>query len=141
MTIISCSPELRGPRSRPPNDDTNEEETVARLCRIVREKAAAAFKSWWEKEAPARYKELGIRLASGCPPELELARATLHRLLAARSGHGDFADYHERFEHGTPCSSAPAARERPQSTSYCAIKCERETCLGWSVAAETRFVP
>ena len=93
-----CRYDLRS-RSRPSNDDANEGVTVARLCRIVREKAAAAFKSWWEKEAPARYKELGIRLASGCPPELELARATLHRLLAARFGHGDFADYHERFEH------------------------------------------
>jgi hypothetical protein len=70
-----------------------------RLRRIIREKAAAAFKSWWESAAPARYKELGIQLASGCPPELELTRATLHRLLAARSRHGDFAEYHERFEH------------------------------------------
>ena len=26
-------------------------------------------------------------------------RATLHRILAARSGHGDFAAYHERFGH------------------------------------------
>ena len=89
------------PRSRPPNNNDNrhEEVTVARLRRIVREKAATAFKSWWERAAPARYKELGIQLASGCPPELELTRATLHRLLAARSGHGDFAEYHERFEH------------------------------------------
>jgi len=89
------------PRSRPPNNNDNrhEEVTVARLRRIVREKAAAAFKSWWERAAPACYKELGIQLASGCPPELELTRATLHRLLAARSGHGDFAEYHERFEH------------------------------------------
>ena len=40
-------------------------------------------------------------MASGCPPGsyVELSRTTLHRLLAARSGHGDFADYHERFEH------------------------------------------
>jgi hypothetical protein len=42
---------------------------------------------------------VGIQLASGCPPELELTRETLHRLLAARSGHRDFAEYHERFEH------------------------------------------
>ena len=39
--------------------------------------------------------------------ELELPRASLHRLLAERSGHGDFATYHRRFNHDessiTPC--------------------------------------
>ena len=39
--------------------------------------------------------------------ELELPRASLHRLLAERSGHGDFAIYHRRFKHDessiTPC--------------------------------------
>ena len=87
-------------RPRPPRTDTNEEEvTAARLRRVARAHTADAFKEWWDKEAPARYKELGIRIANGCPPELELSRPTLHRLLAARSGHGDFADYHERFAH------------------------------------------
>lgn len=33
------------------------------------------------------------------PPELLLPRAALARLLAARSGHGDFAAYHDRFNH------------------------------------------
>ena len=94
--------------------------TVARLRRVAREKAAAAFKSWWERAAPARYKELGIQLASGYPPELELTRTTLHRLLAARSGHGDFADYHERFEHEDAvleCSCGK--REAPEHFLLC----------------------
>lgn len=33
------------------------------------------------------------------PPELELPRWLLHRLIAARTGHGDFASYHRRFRH------------------------------------------
>lgn len=33
------------------------------------------------------------------PPELHLPRTILHRLLAERSGHGDFTEYHERFGH------------------------------------------
>ena len=33
------------------------------------------------------------------PEELWLKRPLLGRLLAARTGHGDFADYHERFNH------------------------------------------
>ena len=32
-------------------------------------------------------------------PELALPRGLLHNLLAARSGHGDFAAYHRRFQH------------------------------------------
>ena len=35
----------------------------------------------------------------GCPKELRLPRPHLHRLLAERSGHGDFKAYHLRFRH------------------------------------------
>ena len=38
-------------------------------------------------------------LGLGCPPILSLPRPVLARLLAARSGHGDFAKYHECFGH------------------------------------------
>jgi hypothetical protein len=90
-------------RPRPARASDNEaaegEVTAARLRRVARARTADAFKEWWDKEAPTRYKELGVQLASGCPPELELPRPILHCLLAARSGHGDFADYHERFAH------------------------------------------
>ncbi|KAI9042361.1 ribonuclease H family protein [Aspergillus affinis] len=34
-----------------------------------------------------------------CPAELKLPRPLLARILAARTGHGDFAAYHERFNH------------------------------------------
>ncbi|KAM4067566.1 RNase H domain-containing protein [Hirsutella rhossiliensis] len=49
--------------------------------------------------APSSYKSLGLKASLGCPPELHTKRQHLHHLLAARSGHGDFADYHERFNH------------------------------------------
>lgn len=32
-------------------------------------------------------------------PKLALPRHILHRLLAERSGHGDFAEYYRRFKH------------------------------------------
>ena len=35
----------------------------------------------------------------GCPPALSVPRPVLAWLLAARSGHRDFAKYHERFGH------------------------------------------
>ena len=40
-----------------------------------------------------------IPLVKGALPELLLPRKTLGHLLAARSGHGDFQAYHERFRH------------------------------------------
>lgn len=49
-------------------------------------------------------RETRHQLHPGCarlraPAELRLPRAALARLLAARSGHGDFAAYHDRFGH------------------------------------------
>lgn len=40
-----------------------------------------------------------VSCAPRCPDELRLPRHLFARILAARTGHGDFADYHERFNH------------------------------------------
>ena len=47
------------------------------------------------------YQELGLKPSSNVKtmPELKLRREVLGWLIAARSGHGHFADYHERFGH------------------------------------------
>lgn len=57
------------------------------------------FKRYWEDNIPSSYKALGIDLQDGCPKELSLARPIAGQIYAARSGHGDFAIYHERFNH------------------------------------------
>ena len=49
--------------------------------------------------APQSYRDLGITTSPKCPEELQLIRPLLGRILAACTGHGDFADYHERFNH------------------------------------------
>ncbi|RYC80071.1 hypothetical protein BFJ63_vAg17048 [Fusarium oxysporum f. sp. narcissi] len=74
--------------------------TLAYLRRVARQKPKEGFESWWATTAPEQYKRLNLKATTGCPPELSLPRAALHRLLAARSLHGDFAVYHERFDHG-----------------------------------------
>ena len=56
------------------------------------------FQSFWADNAPQQYRDLSIGLDRR-PHELFFPRATLGRLLAAWSGHGDFAQYHERFGH------------------------------------------
>lgn len=55
--------------------------------------------SWWDIHGPARYKDLDIQagVPGKCPATLRLSRKALHHFLSARSGRGDFENYHERF--------------------------------------------
>jgi Reverse transcriptase (RNA-dependent DNA polymerase)/Endonuclease-reverse transcriptase len=73
--------------------------SYASLRRWARAAAPAASQRLWHTVAPPTYQDLGINSTPARPEELWLARSLLGRLLAARSGHGDFADYHERFNH------------------------------------------
>jgi ribonuclease HI len=56
-------------------------------------------KKWWQEFGPESYKALDIEPTVGPPKELQLPRWALGKLVAARSGHGDFPSYHERFGH------------------------------------------
>ncbi|KAK4070044.1 hypothetical protein Purlil1_13553 [Purpureocillium lilacinum] len=54
------------------------------------------------------------------PPELMLPRATLHSVLAARSRHEDFADYHERFNYDDArLDHSCGRRKAPEHPFYC----------------------
>ncbi|OHW94806.1 reverse transcriptase protein [Colletotrichum incanum] len=74
------------------------EPTLAHLKRESRAADLQAFARRWPSICPRQYADLGI---SPHPklPELRLPRHLLGRLYAARSHHGDFAAYHERFAH------------------------------------------
>ncbi|KAJ3499512.1 hypothetical protein NLG97_g286 [Lecanicillium saksenae] len=89
LAKAGCS--LPAPLNAPP--------TLAFLRKVARQQPRDAFASWWQDTAPARYRLLNLQALNKCPPEFRLARVPLHHLLAARSHHGDFADYHERFNH------------------------------------------
>lgn len=73
------------------------EPTEAYIRRFAQAWLPEAVKGWWEKNASAKYRELGIEFSLKPNPELSLPRWLL--VLAARTGHGDFAEYHERFNH------------------------------------------
>jgi hypothetical protein len=77
----------------------NVEYSYAGLKRQSSAKATAAAHKLWLAVLPPTYRDLGISAAPRRPGELQLPRALLGRLLAARTGHGDFPDYHERFQH------------------------------------------
>lgn len=55
--------------------------------------------TWWKEHAPKTYIQLEINDAPPIPKELLLRRKALGKIIAARTGHGDFAAYHNRFGH------------------------------------------
>jgi hypothetical protein len=78
------------------------EPTVSGIRSIFRNLRRDAQCSWWTKcstKLSRWYKKWGLSYQVKSPPELNLPRATLHRLLAIRSSHGDFSWYHTKFNH------------------------------------------
>ncbi|EDN91513.1 hypothetical protein SS1G_00916 [Sclerotinia sclerotiorum 1980 UF-70] len=74
--------------------------TLASLKRMIRTRANKADEQLWNTVSPQYYKDLQFNHTSNTDT-LSLKRATLHHILAIRSQHGDFAAYHERFNHTT----------------------------------------
>ncbi|KAI9034981.1 ribonuclease H family protein [Aspergillus affinis] len=73
--------------------------SYASLRRQTKDDAISALQEYWQLKAPQSYQDLWIAKSPRCPAELKLPRHLLARILAARTGHGDFAAYHERFNH------------------------------------------
>ena len=86
--------------------------TFASLHRFVRERTEGLVVAWWQKNAPKYYTDLDIMMTRKRPPELALLRWAYHRLTAARTRHGDFAKYHERFKHENFEAKCECGRER-----------------------------
>ena len=87
--------------------------------RLLKKALHSCFAAYWAKHAPPSYRELALPL-DPLPPELSFPRASLGRLLAARSGHGDFAHYHERFNHeNTLLSCSCGQRKTPYHFYHC----------------------
>ncbi|KJZ77303.1 hypothetical protein HIM_03027 [Hirsutella minnesotensis 3608] len=94
--------------------------TLAFLRKTARHRSRIAVQAWWDASAPDKYQSLTLKFPSGCPPELGLPRTMLHHLLAARTHHGDFADYHERFQHEDACLTCSCSRRKaPTHLFYC----------------------
>ncbi|KJZ68981.1 hypothetical protein HIM_11622 [Hirsutella minnesotensis 3608] len=94
--------------------------TLAFLRKTARQRYRIAVQAWWDASAPDKYQSLTLKFPSGCPPELGLPRTMLHHLLAARTHHGDFADYHERFQHDDACVTCSCGRRKtPTHLFYC----------------------
>ena len=106
--------------------------SIARAKRKVAQLYEASTNAFWEREAPSRYKELGIGPSSGITPELKgLNRRTFGALIAARSGHGDFALYHRRFAHEDALMTCSCGEEKsPDHFFHCRIGRNRARLRG-----------
>ncbi|EED18955.1 conserved hypothetical protein [Talaromyces stipitatus ATCC 10500] len=73
--------------------------SYASLKRYAKTQALSATQIRWQTVAPQTYQDLEITTSPKRPGELLLNRLNLGRVIAARTGYGDFADYHEHFNH------------------------------------------
>ncbi|KAI1003500.1 hypothetical protein K3495_g4708 [Podosphaera aphanis] len=73
--------------------------TLASIRRETRTRIRQLSTNWWTTACPNRHAELELQMRRKKPPELALSRALYSRLLAARTGHGDLAEYHRRWNH------------------------------------------
>ncbi|KAM3474861.1 hypothetical protein MY5147_004061 [Beauveria neobassiana] len=84
--------------------------TVSYSKRHMRSLLAIAFQRWWDAVDRESYHGLQLKAELKRLPELTLQRRQLGHLLAARTHHGDFADYHERFKHEDAELNCPCGR-------------------------------
>ncbi|KAI1001434.1 hypothetical protein K3495_g6764 [Podosphaera aphanis] len=73
--------------------------TLAYLRRLMHQRWQSLIDDWWSSVYPARYWDLDLQRRRRKLPELNLPWRLLHKLIAVRTGHGDFVAYHRRFNH------------------------------------------
>lgn len=118
--------------------------TIARAKGKIKEAFCARNEKFWQESAPQRYIDLGIKMPKHAPPELRLPRKHLSRLIAARTGHGDFAAYHERFGHREFVRTCECGREKtPEHFIFCSLGKRRShipTPCGTCVPARLKHI-
>ena len=83
-------------------DPLSHNPTLSGIKSISRRMKRTAMEGWWAKTSPLlsrQYRKWGLTYEIKPLPELDLPRATLQRLLAIRTGHGDFDWYHRTRKH------------------------------------------
>lgn len=86
--------------------------TIAAAGRKARAMVRELCSDWWTSACPRRYEDLELQMRRKKPPKLALPRAIYARLIAARTGHGDFVTYHRRWNHDTAPLHCECGREK-----------------------------
>ena len=105
------------------------------LQREAKQWQTAKQTRWWESEAPTSYRHLRLSLHTRRSRKLELGlpRQVYGRLLAARTGHGDFKAYHDRFDHVSTTGDCSCGRPTSSVHFFFCRKAKRRW-KGWKVA-------
>ena len=104
----------------PPSTERTNHQTLSSAKRKIRRMKDNAWKLEWERggnsTAAQTYLDLGLKPTPRAKslPELRLKRQVQGWLIAARSGHGHFAVYHERFGHEGTDSNCLCGQNRSQ---------------------------
>ncbi len=97
--------------------------TVCGIRSIAQSLKKAAMSSWWaavEPKLSGRYRKWALPYEVKPLKELDLPRSTLHRLLAIRTGHGDFDWYHTKFKHDKAVLDCSCRKKKtPDHLVYC----------------------
>ena len=98
--------------------------TTSYLRRERRIRFEQDSREWWESNAPSAYQNLAIQWQEK-PKELKLARLLLGKLIQHRTGHGDFGQYHQRWNHLDAEISCSCGREKTPVHFYFCKKVHR----------------
>jgi ribonuclease HI len=97
--------------------------TVSGIRSLARDIKKTAMDSWWatvEPKLSSRYRKWAFPYAVRPLKELDLPRSTLHRLLAIRTGHGDFDWYHKKFKHDDAVLNCSCGKKKtPDHLVHC----------------------
>ncbi|KAJ3495022.1 hypothetical protein NLG97_g3691 [Lecanicillium saksenae] len=94
--------------------------SVSYRKRQMKKQITIDHRAWWASVERTEYQKFGLNAELKKLPELSLPRRALSHLLTARSQHGDFAEYHERFHPGQATLECPCGRQKsPTHIFYC----------------------
>jgi hypothetical protein len=95
--------------------------TLARAKRWKKEWLTSRFENWWKQQRKPGHLKKQLEIPKPWKHKLYrgLNRINVGRVLAARSAHGDYADYHERFAHETELTCQCGKRKSPLHTWTC----------------------
>ena len=121
-----ASGQARKDRSTAGDVDKDCTPTAYGVKSLARKITRELRKTWWSRaslDLSERYRSWDLTYHIRCPKELEvLTRPALHRYLAIRTGHGDFAWYHRRFGHPDANLKCSCGRDKDPEHLVCCGK-------------------
>ncbi|KAI1000193.1 hypothetical protein K3495_g8005 [Podosphaera aphanis] len=97
--------------------DFQEKLSIASHAKWLSTQMSQAREKWWKDHIPLSYARFEINNAPAFPKKLLLDRKALGQIIAARTGHGDFAAYHTRFNHEEANNNCRCGSPNPRHTS------------------------